>query len=66
MNLFILIIFTVKLMILSWEKEFKYLPLVFVGIDEDDETPETEATQSEEMPPLEGDEDDASRMEEVD
>lgn len=35
------------------------------GIDED-ETPETQEPVTEDMPPLEGDEDDASRMEEVD
>ena len=35
------------------------------GIDEDDAVPVEEA-QPEEMPPLEGDDDDASRMEEVD
>lgn len=36
-----------------------------LGIDED-ETPETQEPVAEDMPPLEGDEDDASRMEEVD
>uniref|UniRef100_A0A8W8HTN3 Histidine kinase/HSP90-like ATPase domain-containing protein n=1 Tax=Magallana gigas TaxID=29159 RepID=A0A8W8HTN3_MAGGI len=36
-----------------------------LGIDED-ETPETQEPVTEDMPPLEGDEDDASRMEEVD
>ncbi|XP_048738251.1 heat shock protein HSP 90-beta-like [Ostrea edulis] len=36
-----------------------------LGIDED-ETPEQQETTTEDMPPLEGDEDDASRMEEVD
>jgi hypothetical protein len=39
--------------------------LCCVGIDED-ETPEQQETTTEDMPPLEGDEDDASRMEEVD
>ncbi|KAK7503795.1 hypothetical protein BaRGS_00004918 [Batillaria attramentaria] len=38
-----------------------------LGIDEDDSTPEAGGdAPSEDMPPLEGDEDDASRMEEVD
>ena len=38
------------------------------GIDEDDSVPESsgDAPSAEDMPPLEGDEDDASRMEEVD
>lgn len=36
-----------------------------LGIDEE-EMPEAQETTTEEMPPLEGDEDDASRMEEVD
>nr|XP_022332033.1 heat shock protein HSP 90-beta-like [Crassostrea virginica] len=36
-----------------------------LGIDED-ETPEAQEAVAEDMPPLEGDEDDASRMEEVD
>jgi len=36
-----------------------------LGVDED-EAAGTEETEAEEMPPLEGDEDDASRMEEVD
>lgn len=38
------------------------------GIDEDDSVPESsdDAPSTEDMPPLEGDEDDASRMEEVD
>ena len=38
------------------------------GIDEDDSVPEPsdDAPSTEDMPPLEGDEDDASRMEEVD
>lgn len=38
---------------------------MLIGIDED-ETPEQQETTTEDMPPLEGDEDDASRMEEVD
>jgi molecular chaperone HtpG len=38
--------------------------IIFIGIDEEDAP--VEATTTEEMPPLEGDEDDASRMEEVD
>jgi len=38
-----------------------------LGIDEEDITlPETDSATPEDMPPLEGDEDDASRMEEVD
>jgi molecular chaperone HtpG len=39
-----------------------------LGIDEDDEVPGADATGAkvEEMPPLEGDDDDASKMEEVD
>ena len=38
------------------------------GIDEDDSVPEAsgDAPSTDDMPPLEGDEDDASRMEEVD
>lgn len=38
------------------------------GIDEDDSVPESagDAPATDDMPPLEGDEDDASRMEEVD
>lgn len=37
------------------------------GIDEDEVTPdESTAAPIEEMPPLEGDDDDTSRMEEVD
>lgn len=35
------------------------------GVDEDEMPVDTEAT-TEDMPPLEGDDDDASRMEEVD
>lgn len=39
----------------------------FPGIDEDDMTPEeSTAVPTEDMPPLEGDDDDTSRMEEVD
>nr|ABR66910.1 heat shock protein 90 [Metapenaeus ensis]ABR66911.1 heat shock protein 90 [Metapenaeus ensis] len=37
-----------------------------LGIDEDDSPIEEAETQEEEMPPLEGDDEDASRMEEVD
>lgn len=38
-----------------------------LGIDEDDHTPdEPTAAPTEDMPPLEGDDDDTSRMEEVD
>jgi molecular chaperone HtpG len=39
-----------------------------LGIDEDDAAPtgESQEAASDDMPPLEGDEDDASRMEEVD
>ncbi|XP_077442938.1 heat shock protein 90, alpha (cytosolic), class A member 1, tandem duplicate 2 [Stigmatopora argus] len=37
-----------------------------LGIDEDDPTPDEVTDQVEEMPPLEGEDDDASRMEEVD
>merc|ERR1711976_966829 len=37
-----------------------------LGIDDDDLPPSTEAAVSEDMPPLEGDDDDASKMEEVD
>lgn len=42
--------------------------VVIVGIDEDDIVAPGESgdANAEEMPPLEGDEDDASRMEEVD
>lgn len=37
------------------------------GIDEDEVTPEeSTAAPTEDMPPLEGDDDDTSRMEEVD
>ena len=41
---------------------------VFTGIDEDEVAPTVDATEAttDDMPPLEGDEDDASRMEEVD
>ena len=41
--------------------------MLFSGIDEDDVAP-TDAgdASTEDMPPLEGEEDDASRMEEVD
>lgn len=39
---------------------------LFSGIDEADEELPEEPLDNEEMPPLEGDEDDASRMEEVD
>lgn len=39
----------------------------FLGIDEDDVAPEeSTAAPTEDMPPLEGDDDDTSRMEEVD
>jgi len=37
-----------------------------LGIDEDEGVPESDAPAADDMPPLEGDEDDASRMEEVD
>lgn len=43
--------------------------LFITGIDEDDIVPPTEASEpasTEDMPPLEADDDDASRMEEVD
>ena len=45
-----------------------YLRVVFTGV-EDDDTPADNtaaAASTEDMPPLEGDEDDTSRMEEVD
>ena len=47
----------------EWSNILK-LENYFLGIDEEDAPVET--TTTEEMPPLEGDEDDASRMEEVD
>jgi len=37
-----------------------------LGVDEDDEAAEETAATTEDMPPLEGDDEDASRMEEVD
>lgn len=46
---------------------FIYLFVYFLGIDEDDTTPDdSTAAPTEDMPPLEGDDDDTSRMEEVD
>ena len=39
---------------------------IFIGVEDDDSTETGDAAPEEEMPPLEGDEDDASRMEEVD
>ena len=36
------------------------------GVDEDDEIVAESASASDDMPPLEGDDEDASRMEEVD
>lgn len=47
------------------------VPLISIfvspGIDEDDQSSEdAKSAPTEEMPPLEGDDDDASRMEEVD
>ena len=43
-----------------------YLFLYLVGVEEDETPGEAGDATAEEMPPLEGDEDDASRMEEVD
>lgn len=48
-----------------------YNPIIFLllclGIDEDDLTPDdSPSAPTEDMPPLEGDDDDTSRMEEVD
>jgi len=37
-----------------------------LGVDDEDDAPAESATATEEMPPLEGDDEDASRMEEVD
>ena len=37
-----------------------------LGIDEDDVAADAEADNADEMPPLEGDDEDATRMEEVD
>lgn len=43
------------------------LLVLLVGIDEDDMTPdEISSAPTEDMPPLEGEDDDTSRMEEVD
>ena len=43
------------------------LPLFLpTGIDEDDAVPEAGDAPADDMPPLEGEDDDASRMEEVD
>ena len=44
-----------------------YFYFTITGIDEDDVVvPETGDASAEDMPPLEGEDDDASRMEEVD
>jgi molecular chaperone HtpG len=44
---------------------YDFYSLSVLGIDEDDSVPES-TPATDDMPPLEGDEDDASRMEEVD
>lgn len=59
-------IFIVRFLLVSWCTECYVV--VPSGIDEDDGVPESsgDAPPTDDMPPLEGDEDDASRMEEVD
>ena len=42
-----------------------FVHICSTGVEEDDSAPEADAAV-EDMPPLEGDDDDASRMEEVD